>query len=325
MLNLPLISVIVPVYKVEKYLDQCVRSITGQTYENLEILLVDDGSPDGSGAICDTWAEKDSRVKVIHKENGGSGKARNVALDLAKGDLIAFVDSDDYISIDMFAHLYSLLERGADIAECSYLETADDGVNFPKMEATVTGYDAEMAMREHIQDRRFRQLIWNKLYRREMIGEIRFPEDMKIDDEFFTYRVLGNAGKLLCSDKICYAYRQQPESIMHQPFSLKRVQGLWAKQQRLGFLKECFPGLVSEAKVELALSCMYAMQGSLKSLKGDQLAEAKALIRKVWEDALPIPEEGLSGKKKLLLKLAQKDLEKTSRLLNFLIDIHVLT
>ena len=93
--NLPLITVIVPVYRVEKYLDRCLESITGQTYKNLEILLVDDGSPDDSGKICDRWAEQDSRIRVIHKANAGAGAARNTALDEAKGSLIGFVDSDD--------------------------------------------------------------------------------------------------------------------------------------------------------------------------------------------------------------------------------------
>lgn len=326
MKELPLISVIVPVYKVENYLDQCIRSIAEQTYEHLEIILVDDGSPDNSGAICDAWAEKDTRIRVIHKENGGSGRARNAALDIASGGLIAFVDSDDYIHREMFAYLYSLMADGADIAECSYVETTDDDAQFPDGERSVTVYDAQQALQAHIQDTVFRQLIWNKLYRREMIGQIRFPEDMKIDDEFFTYRVLGNAQKLIRSDRVCYAYRQQPNSIMHQAFSLKRVQGLWAKQQRLEYLKVHFPELVFEAKLELAFNCLYAMQGSLRSLKGEDLEKARALIRTIWADAMPLPEgEQISLKKKILLALAQKDFEGTCRLLNFLIDIHVLT
>ena len=100
-MNLPLISVIVPVYKVEKYLDRCVQSIVDQTYKNLEIILVDDGSPDNCPAMCDAWAEKDHRIKVIHQQNAGGGAARNAALDIAQGDLIAFADSDDYLAPDM--------------------------------------------------------------------------------------------------------------------------------------------------------------------------------------------------------------------------------
>ena len=158
MQNLPLISVIVPVYKVEKYLDACVASILGQTYANLELILVEDGSPDNSGALCDAWAQKDPRVRVIHKENGGGGLARNVGLDAAKGELIAFVDSDDYIAPDMFAYLYSLLQQGADIAECDYVDVVEDGFVFPEEEGEVRFVTPEEALRGNLYDTHFRQL-----------------------------------------------------------------------------------------------------------------------------------------------------------------------
>ena len=108
--NKPLISVIVPVYKAEEYLDRCFQSILDQTCQNIELILVDDGSPGNSGAICDAWAERDSRVVVIHKENGGTGQARNVALDQAKGDYIAFVDCDDYVSEHIYETMLSLMD-----------------------------------------------------------------------------------------------------------------------------------------------------------------------------------------------------------------------
>ena len=126
----PLISVIVPVYKVEPYLDKCISSIVNQTYKNLEIILVDDGSPDNCPAMCDAWAEKDSRIRVLHQRNQGGGAARNAGLDLTSGSLIAFVDSDDYIAPVMYAHLYELLKSGADIAECSYVEVAGNDAVF---------------------------------------------------------------------------------------------------------------------------------------------------------------------------------------------------
>ena len=105
----PLISVIIPVYRVEKYLDRCLRSITEQTYRNLEIILVDDGSPDNSGTICDAWAARDSRIRVIHKENAGAGAARNTGLNVASGDVVSMIDSDDYLEIHMYEHLLSLM------------------------------------------------------------------------------------------------------------------------------------------------------------------------------------------------------------------------
>lgn len=193
MTQLPLISVIVPVYKVENYLDCCVQSIVNQTYSNLEIILIDDGSPDASGAMCDVWAEKDSRIRVIHQENAGGGAARNAGLDAARGERIAFVDSDDYIAPDCYQYLHTLLEEGADIAECDFVETERNDAVFGTDAGEISFYTPLEAMRCHIRDTAFRQLIWNKLYRRETVGDIRFPIGTKIDDEFFTYRVLGNA------------------------------------------------------------------------------------------------------------------------------------
>lgn len=326
MKELPLISVIVPVYNVEAYLDQCIRSITEQTYRNLEIILVDDGSPDGSGAICDTWAEKDSRIRVIHKENNGAGAARNTGLDLARGELLAFVDSDDYIAPDMYEHLYKLMQCGADIAECGYVETYDDNTIFNSTDASRQMYTPQEAMRGNIWDTEFRQLIWNKLYRRELTETVRFPVGQKIDDEFYTYQLLGKAKVLVRSERICYAYRQQENSVMHERFSVKRVEGLRAKQERLHYVKNQVPQLETEAREELLLSCLYAMQASLKSLEGTQLQQAKTMIRSAAEHAMPIPQRDGRGKKRaFLLKLAEKNLELTGHLLNFLLDIHVLT
>ncbi|MBR1540013.1 MAG: glycosyltransferase [Clostridia bacterium] len=126
-----LISIIVPVYKVEKYLDKCINSIVSQTYKNLEVILVDDGSPDSCGKMCDEWTQKDTRIKVIHKENGGLSDARNFGLDCAKGKYIQFVDSDDYIEKDMIEFLYkNLKENNADISICSnYMVDEENVIN----------------------------------------------------------------------------------------------------------------------------------------------------------------------------------------------------
>lgn len=259
-----LISVIVPVYRVEKYLDRCVQSIVDQTYSNLEILLVDDGSPDNSGAMCDAWAAKDSRIRVIHQPNAGGGAARNAALDVARGEYVGMIDSDDYIELHMYEHLLGLMTEDVDIAECGLLETElddanlDDGSSF---ESRV--YTAEQAMKLHIADTLFRQTPPNKLYRRTAIGDIRFPVGNRIDDEFFTYRVIANARKLTRTSCNMYAYRQQPGSVMHLSFSLPRLQAVEAKCRRLELLKERFPGLVSQARINLWYTCLYMGQMSL--------------------------------------------------------------
>ena len=327
MKELPLISVIVPVYNVEAYLDKCIASITSQTYRNLEIILVDDGSPDNSGAICDAWAEKDSRIRVIHKKNGGAGAARNTGLEEAKGEIISMIDSDDYLEPHMFQHLYSLMDEDVDIAECVMgLTESDDLPMEDGTQAVVTAADREEAMLLHIRDEIFCQTPPNKLSRRSAIGDARFPVGNLIDDEFFTYRVIGNSRRLVHSSAVMYAYRQQPGSAMHKPYSLKRLQGLTAKQQRLVYLKQQLPGMVYEAEFDLFFTCLYAMQGCLKSLSDEDMQIAREQILAIVAQITPLASNLEASKKKnVLLKLAQKNFEGTARLLNFLIDMHVLT
>ena len=327
MTDLPLISVVVPVYRVEDYLDHCIQSIVEQTYPNLEILLVDDGSPDKSGEICDRWAGRDSRIRVIHKQNAGAGAARNTALDMAEGDLIAFVDSDDYLHPNLYAHLYSLMKDGVDIAECEIgITETDDLVMDDGTGAAIQICDTEEALRLHIQDEVFRQTPPNKLYRRACVGDIRFPEGNLIDDEFFTYKVLGSAEKLAHSSACMYAYRQQAGSAMHEPYSLRRLQGLDAKCQRLSYFEQYFPGLVWDAKADLLMTCLGAMQGCLRSLKGEELAAARAKLKDVLARVTPLElPKAVSAKRRILLKAAQTNLEQTAKALNILIDIHLLT
>ena len=302
----PLISVIVPVYKVEPYLDKCISSVVNQTYKNLEIILVDDGSPDNCPTMCDAWAEKDSRIRVLHQRNQGGGAARNAGLDLASGSLIAFVDSDDYIVPDMYAHLYTLLEQSVDIAECSYVEVVGDDAVFACGYETHS-YTVQEAMEEHIRDRVFRQLIWNKLYRRHVMDGIRFPTDKKIDDEFFTYRVLGNANALIYSTKVCYAYRQQSESVMHSMPISKRIQAVEAKTQRHTYIKTHFPELTDLSARDLWFTCIYQGQLALRELDDSAARNTMADLITVLKEN-PISMRTCNAKEKLWLILARKDL-----------------
>ena len=327
MKELPLISVIVPVYRVENYLDRCLHSIAGQTYRNLEIILVDDGSPEGSGAICDAWAAKDSRIRVIHKQNAGAGAARNTGLDVATGEIISMIDSDDYLDVHMYEHLLSLMTEDVDIAECDIVLTEEN--NYPLDDgssAETRVYPLEDAMRLHLRDEIFCQTPPNKLYRSAVVGDIRFPVGNLIDDEFFTYKVIGNARNLARSSAKMYAYRQQPGSAMHKTFSLKRLQGLEAQQQRLAFLQKRMPQLAYEAKFNLFFNAMFVMQESLRFLKGDELRQARQYIQDLLKQITPLEKNPeASSMKNLLLKLAQVHFEGVCRILNFLIDIHILT
>lgn len=207
----PKISVIVPVYKVEKFLDRCVESIVGQTYENLEIILVDDGSPDNCPSMCDKWAEKDSRIKVIHKENGGVSSARNAALDAATGDFIGFVDSDDWIEPDMYESLMMRIdETGKDIAVCSYYSIEVSG---ERNECRcITDKDAIC------KDDYFRFIvlggdggyIWSRLYRADIVKEVRFDEDIWYsEDLLFNFKAAQKSNGAAILDKIEYNYVQK--------------------------------------------------------------------------------------------------------------------
>lgn len=276
------ISVIVPVYNVETFLNQCISSIVRQEYKDLEIILVDDGSTDKSSQICDEWAEKDKRIKVIHTSNGGGGKARNIALDIARGEFIGFVDSDDYIAAGFYKHLMNLITNEIDIAECSYLETEGDNAQFVDFgNDTAMKYTVTEAMKENIEDRFFRQLIWNKLYRRSVIDNIKFPEDKKIDDEFWTYQVIGNARALVRSNAKLYAYRQQENSVMHSLKPDKRLQALEAKTKRHDYICSYFPELLGNSLNNLWFFCIYQGQFVLRFMKGRERKEALSYIKKV--------------------------------------------
>lgn len=302
----PLISVIVPVYNAEPYLDKCVSSIVAQTYQNLEIILVDDGSPDSCPAMCDAWAEKDDRVRTIHQKNQGGGAARNAGLDVATGDLIAFVDSDDYLAPNMYAHLHRLLEHGADIAECSYIEVTDDNAKFAQKDE-VHSYTTREAMAEHICDHFFRQLIWNKVYRRETVGNIRFPIGRTIDDEFFTYQVLGKAHTLIHSSMECYAYRQQPESVMHSMPINKRLQAVEAKIMRHKYIQCYFPDLANLSACNVWFTCLYQGQLALREQKADEAKQTLDCLRTVLKEN-SVSTHGCSMKEKLWLTLARRNL-----------------
>lgn len=312
----PLISVIVPVYKVEPYLDKCISSIVNQTYRNLEIILVDDGSPDNCPAMCDTWAEKDCRIQVIHQKNQGGGAARNVGLDIAAGSLIAFVDSDDYIATDMYEYLFALVEQGADIVECSYVEVTGNDAVFP-MEHKVNTYQVQEAMAEHIRDQLFRQLIWNKLYRRETIENVRFPVGKKIDDEFFTYQVLGKAQTLIHSTKICYAYRQQSESVMHSMPISKRLQAVEAKVLRHAYVQEHFPELTNLSARDLWFTCIYQGQLVLRELDANTVQTTMSYLTTILRKN-PISVCTCGVKEKLWLTMAHNNIKLTCRIRNAL-------
>ncbi len=206
-----MISVIVPVYNTEKYIDECVESIVNQTYNNLEIILVDDGSTDSSPQMCDKWAEKDSRIKVIHKENGGTSTAKNLALNVASGDYVGFIDSDDFIDKDMFEMLISnALEYSAEISRCSY-RFYEDGkfVDSNEEKDEITTYTSAQIIDDLKYSGNLRSIACNKLFLRKAISDVRFNEKLYSgEDTVFVYQVYKNVNKVVCRDIAKYNYRR---------------------------------------------------------------------------------------------------------------------
>lgn len=264
-----LISVIVPIYKVEQYMDRCVESLVHQTYTNLEIILVDDGSPDGCPAMCDEWAEKDSRIRAIHKVNGGLSDARNAGMAVATGEYIGFVDSDDWVEPGFYQTLYDLLQaHDADIAECG-VNFIDENGKLLRQRQFISTDKAMLrvdAIKHLLKEDGIYQTVWNKLYRRETIGGILFEKGRLHEDDFWTYQIFDRAKKLAVTQQPMYNYFQRSDSIMGVGYRLKNLDGLEARHRQVDFFSSD-PELADFVKARVLYNDMYHFQAALKYLK----------------------------------------------------------
>lgn len=214
------ISVIVPVYNVASYLPQCLESILNQNYEDLQVLLIDDGSTDDSGAICDRFAARDSRIQVIHQKNGGAASAKNAGLRVATGKYLSFVDSDDYLEPGVYGFLVKTLEETqADAVQGAFQEVYRSRREVrPLKPETLEGYDYLLRFPKDFSC----ALLWNKLYRREIFNGVFFEEGHKIDDEYFTYQGFLQPRRVVCTDRVIYNYRKRASSVMASPESAEQ-------------------------------------------------------------------------------------------------------
>lgn len=234
------ISIIVPVYNVEKYLSKCIDSLIQQTFKSYEIILVNDGSQDNSGRICDKYRLLDSRITVIHKENGGLSSARNAGLGVAKGEYIAFVDSDDWVNSDMYEVLYNYgKEYNADIVQCGYkIVFNENEVNNNIIKDEVEFYNnIEAIQKIYSEDNVEFTVSWNKIYKSELFKEIRFPNGKIHEDEYTTYKLMFKCEKIVRVKGEYYYYRQVPESIMNSKYNKKRLDILDALEERSEYFK----------------------------------------------------------------------------------------
>ena len=211
-----LISIIIPVYKVEKYLEKCIESVLKQTYTNLQIILVDDGSPDNCGKICDEYAKKDSRIEAIHKANGGLSDARNVGISKAKGRYIGFVDSDDYIKEDMYEILLNLIKKyDADVSICNLYDVIDGNECIRNKENGIREYSRIDILKEILLDKNIQSYAWNKLYKKELFDEIKYPIGKKYEDIGTTFYLFEKCNKIVVTSEPEYYYLKRADSLVN--------------------------------------------------------------------------------------------------------------
>ena len=265
------ISIIIPVYKVEKYLDRCLESVVNQTYQNLEIILVDDGSPDNCPAICDEWAKKDKRIKVIHKRNEGVSVARNTGLKAATGEYIGFVDSDDFIFPEMYEKLYkSIKKTGADLAQCRFQRIFSNGEIIPSI---IKKFKLEEIFTEKKDF--FKYLfgggisfyVVNKLFSIKILNNVFFPKGIGCNEDMvFTYRSLKNAQKIVLINDIFYNYDvSREDSATKIGFNLKDI--IKAINLVIDDLDNNYSDLIKYIDIFLVKKITLFFQNSRKALK----------------------------------------------------------
>ena len=275
----PAISVIVPVYNVELYLHECIDSILSQTFTDFELILVDDGSPDNCGAICDEYAAKDSRIVVIHQENGGLSAARNAGMDIAQGEYIAFVDSDDYIAPEFLNHLYLLIQKtAATLSTCRLLSGGEFDDIYSAQFRVIEGREAAL------QVERIGVEVCGKLFHNELIKDFRFPVGKICEDRAYTPYALYWSDTVAVSQAKLYFYRIREGSIMHQTISAKRYDDIQHIDDYLQYMiTKNEDAIIAETKVtrkrHLATYTLQAAAAGVKDIpKKYKMSKIRALM-----------------------------------------------
>ena len=239
-----LVSVIVPVYNVDEYIRECIDSLLSQTYSNIEIILVDDGSTDNSGSICEEYAKEDSRVIVIHKENGGLSSARNAGMEIMRGDYCCFVDSDDAVAVTFIDHMIGLIHMsGADFSACSYTRDLNE-MGAASSQGLIEA-DAHKALEFIFSEKTMTTSAWGKLYRADLWTDIRFPEGYIYEDYATVYKVIMRCEKIIIAPEKLVFYRPNPESITGTGFYEKRMQYFEISDELRPVIEKTFPDLLT--------------------------------------------------------------------------------
>ena len=240
-----MISIIVPVYNIEKYLETCIDSILSQTYQDYELLLVDDASTDGSGEICDRYAARDMRIRVIHNVHSGASGSRNKGMKEARGAYVYFADGDDYLAPDILERLLGNLESaGADISICGFSRTNEDGKPRPNLFAHIQKkrvFSYRKGMRDLLSLGGYSSFLWNKLFRRDLLEGILFPLNRCYEDMAVVYQIFHRAEKIVYDPFIGYFYRQRKSSTLHQMNLKKNQEYKITVLELTGFVKSNYP------------------------------------------------------------------------------------
>ena len=284
------ISVIVPVYKVEAYLHRCVDSILAQSFPDFDLVLVDDGSPDGCGAICDGYARQDKRIHVIHQENGGLSAARNAGIDWAMANSgsqwLAFVDSDDWVHPNFLLRLYTIVqETGCLLSTCGFFRT--EGEDFPAL--SVPEYHALSADDYYCPEERRGEvpaIACAKLYHKSLFNSLRFPVGKLHEDEFTTYLAVYRAGKVGVTREALYAYYQNPVGIMLSRWTPRRLDILEATENQIAFARENGSQRLMKKAVRQYICSAYEQIGFVKQWQGPEKREYLKMLRKKLRQGL---------------------------------------
>lgn len=273
------VSVIVPVYKVEDYLNRCVDSILNQTFEDFELILVDDGSPDNCGAMCDEYAKKDGRIHVIHQENGGLSAARNTGIDSAQGDYLVFVDSDDWLHPQYLESMYgAIMESGALVACCNYKHTPKYSI--PIIERAPFVYSMKKPEDVYLNPERtgIQAYAWRYMFRKELLDGIRFPHGKLWEDMFTIPKIIFQVDSIAFIDKELYYYFYRIDSIVNKAWSLKKLDNIDAVEFNLSYFSDSPSNVLKKALCIEYISCIEGNLGQLYRSK--ESATVKKNVRK---------------------------------------------
>ena len=275
----PLITVIIPVYNVEKYLPKCVESVVNQTYKELEIILVDDGATDKSGMLCDECAKNDARIKVIHKPNGGLSSARNAALDIFKGEYVTYIDSDDHITDDYVAYLYKVLnENDADVSMCQLKKIYNDSEGLDMAGEQIAVLSGSEAIENYLYQRSFTASAHCKLYKRFIFDDLRYPEGYYYEDMAIICKIMDRTKRVVVSNQQKYYYIQRNDSIMGESFNPKKMQRIEVANWVRDFIILKYPQIKKAADAR----CFLAATQTFREVP--LKAEYNDNIRVIWEE-----------------------------------------